>query len=111
MPPTTIFTAIVSPNALPKPSKTAEKTLGAEARKTTFLTVSHLVAPTDNEASFNSRGIELNDSTHNEIIMGNTITDKVNDAVKIQSPVLCTPNHGAITSFTRGTRNKKAHNP
>ena len=57
IPPTTILTAMVSPNALPNPRKTAEIILGAEARKITFFTVSHFVAPTEREASRRESGI------------------------------------------------------
>ena len=57
IPPTTIFTAIVSPNALPKPRKIAEIMLGADARKMTRFTVSHFVAPIEREDSRNESGI------------------------------------------------------
>jgi hypothetical protein len=57
IPPTTMLTAIVSPNALPNPKNTAEIILGAEARKTTFFTVSHFVAPTERDASLRESGI------------------------------------------------------
>jgi len=111
IPPTTIFTAIVSPNARPNPRRIAEIILGAVARKITFLTVSHLVAPTDNEASFNSIGIELKASTHNDIIIGKTITAKVIDAVNKHKPVLSMPKNGAIKSLTSGTKKRKAQRP
>ena len=96
IPPTTILTAMVSPNALPNPRKTAEMILGAEARKITFFTVSHFVAPTDKDASFNAMGTALNDSTHREMMIGKTITAKIIAAVNIHKPVLLTPNQGAI---------------
>ena len=106
-----MLTAIVSPKALPKPSRIAEIILGAEARKITFLTVSHFVAPIDRDASFNSIGIELKDSTQIEIIIGKTIIERVIEAVKIHRPVLSIPKKGAIKSLTSGTRKMKAHRP
>jgi len=87
-PPTTIATAIVSPNARPNPSKMAARIFEEDARKMTFFTVSHFVAPTDNDASFRESGIALKDSTHNEIIIGKTITARIIAAVNTHNPVL-----------------------
>ncbi len=103
--------AIVSPNALPNPSKIAEKIPGAEALKTTFFIVSHFVAPTDNDASFIAIGTASNDSTQRDMIIGKTITERVIEAVKIQNPVLSIPKNGAMKSLTSGMRNKNAHKP
>jgi len=88
VPPITMLTAIVSPNARPKPRSIAAMILGAEARKTTFFTVSHFVAPMDNEASFKEMGIASNDSIHKDIMIGKTMIDRIVEAEKIHSPVL-----------------------
>ena len=102
---------MVSPNALPNPSNTAEIIPGVDALNMTFFTVSHLVAPTDKDASFNSIGMALNTSTHNEMMIGNTITARTKDAEKTDKPVLVTPKSGARTSRVNGTITMKAHNP
>jgi len=88
MPPTTILTAIVSPNARPNPSNIAANMFGPEARKTTFFTVSHFVAPTERDASLRARGIALNDSIQREMIIGKTMIARVIAAVKMHRPVL-----------------------
>ena len=111
VPPMTMLTAMVSPNARPKPRSIAAKTLGAEARNITFFTVSHFVAPTDNDASFKERGIASKDSMHKEMMMGKTIIERIMAAEKTHSPVLCTPNQGATTSLTNGAKNRKAQSP
>jgi len=111
VPPITMLTAIVSPNARPKPRSIAAMMLGAEARNTTFLTVSHFVAPTERDASFKERGIASKDSMHNEMMMGNTMIDKMIAAENMQRPVLCAPKNGAITFCTKGAKKRKAHNP
>ena len=111
VPPMTMLTAMVSPNARPKPSSIAAITLGAEARNTTFFTVSHFVAPIDSEASFKEMGIASKASMHKDIMMGKTMIERIIAAEKMHSPVLCTPNQGATTSLTNGAKNRKAHNP
>ena len=105
------MTAIVSPKARPNPNNTADIIFGPDARKIIFCTVSHFVAPIDNEASFKPTGIERKDSIQTDIIIGNTITANIIEAENIHRPVLSTPKKGAILSFTSGTRNKKAHKP
>jgi hypothetical protein len=106
-----MLTAMVSPNARPKPRSIAAITLGAEARKTTFFIVSHFVAPMDSEASFKEMGIASKDSMHNDIIMGKTMIERIIAAEKMHSPVLSTPNKGATKSLTNGAKNRKAHSP
>ena len=105
-------TAIVSPNALPNPRNIAESTPGPEARKMTFFTVSHFVAPNESDASFKAVGTELKDSIHNEIIIGKTIIDKIKEAVNRLNPELIVyPKNGAIVSRTQRDKHKKSTEP
>ena len=65
----------------------------------TFFMVSHFVAPTESDASFNAIGIELNDSRHNEMMMGKTIIARINAAVKRLKPeLMLLPKNGAMSS-------------
>ena len=108
----TILTAIVSPKALPNPRNIAASTPGPEARKMTFFTVSHFVAPKESDASFNSIGTELNDSTHNEMIIGKTIIAKIKEAVnKLNPELIVIPKNGAISSLIKGTNTRRAQSP
>ena len=110
--PMTILTAIVSPNALPNPRNIAASTPGPAARKMTFFIVSHFVAPTESDASFKAIGTELNDSRHNDMIIGKTIIDKINDAVnKLNPELILLPKNGAISSRINGTNTRRAQSP
>src|SRR5512136_530 len=110
--PITMATAIVSPNALPNPRNIAASTPGPEARKMTFFTVSHFVAPNDSDASFKAIGTALKDSRHNEIIIGKTIIDKIKEAVNRPNPELIVfPKNGATSSRTNGTNTRSAQSP
>jgi hypothetical protein len=110
--PITMLTAIVSPNALPNPRNIAASTPGPEARKITFFTVSHFVAPRESDASFKAIGTELNDSTHNEMIIGKTIIDKIKEAANKPNPELIVlPKNGAISSRIKGTNTRRAQSP
>ena len=72
--PHTIRTAIVSPKALDRARTTAAIIPENDFLRITFLTVCHLVAPIDNEASVISTGMERNTSTIMLIRRGIIIT-------------------------------------
>jgi hypothetical protein len=78
----------------------------------TFFTVSHFVAPNDSDASFKAIGTASKDSTHNEMIIGKTIIDKIKEAVNKPNPELIVfPKNGAISSRTKGTSTRRAQSP
>jgi hypothetical protein len=78
----------------------------------TFFTVSHFVAPNESDASFKAIGTELNDSRHNEIMIGNTIIDKIREAVnKLNPELIVLPKNGAMSSRTNGTNTRRAQSP
>lgn len=104
-------TAIVSPKALPKPSRTAEKIPGPAAFNNVYFIVSHFVAPSERDDSLNSMGTDFSDSIHRFMIMGNTITDNTILAVNIHIPVVLIPSIGPIIRETNGTRTSSALNP
>src|SRR5690606_11940681 len=107
----TIKTAIVSPNALDTASTMAAMIPGIAFLKTTFLMVSHFVAPNESDASRSSFGMVCKTSTIILTISGNIITANTIPPAKTVKPVEKSTKKGATYFWTKGTTNSTPHTP
>ena len=82
-----IATAIVSPNARPRPSMVAPITPGFPKGRTAVRIISHLVAPSARAASSYSRGVCRKTSRDTDVMIGRIITASTSEAVISVRPV------------------------
>src|SRR5659263_736276 len=110
--PTTISTAMVSPNALEKPRTIAANIPGLAFLRTTCFIVCHFVAPRDRETSLMSWETLLKTSPVTEIIIGKTIMERTIPPARIPyPPMVSTPRAGARVFLIKGTTASTPHKP
>ncbi len=80
--PISIVTAIVSPNARPRPSRLAPKMPAVERLSTDMRSISQRVAPSASAASFSAAGATANTSRQIAVTIGSTMIASTMPAAK-----------------------------
>ena len=84
--PISIVTAIVSPNARPRPSRLAPAIPGAERFSTAMRSISQRVAPSASAASFSPTGATAKTSRQMAVMIGSTMIARMMPAAKYDGP-------------------------
>ncbi len=108
--PITMVTAMVSPNALPRPSSDAP-TMPDRARGSTAMRIiSHRVAPRASAASFSFRGVLRKTSRHTAAMIGRTMIASTSPALKYDTPKNGPWNATPITGTARAAGHRHCLN-